>query len=245
MSGISSAPLRGPLRELSHALSIAVAVVLLVGLAMFGSGSVGWAATKTAVSSFAAKPSSLTWAGGAVTLSAKVSNAKRCTFSAKPAVRGLPVTKPCSNGTVDQRVIVPKNEGEKAATYTFGLSLTGTVTVKANPIVLSEGDVLPGAPTSVSASPADGSATVSFTRPASSGRSAITGFVVTATDTTNSSNGGQRQSGGSSPITVKGLTNGNSYTFTVAAINASGTGPSSVKSNSVTPASRCPTPRCT
>ncbi len=36
--------------------------------------------------------------------------------------------------------------------------------------------------------------------------------------------------------TVTGLTNGTAYAFTVAAVNANGTGPSSAVSNSVTPA---------
>jgi hypothetical protein len=41
--------------------------------------------------------------------------------------------------------------------------------------------------------------------------------------------------GASSPITVTGLSNGTSYTFTVRATNAIGTGPASAASNSVTP----------
>ena len=41
--------------------------------------------------------------------------------------------------------------------------------------------------------------------------------------------------GTSSPITVSGLTNDTAYTFTVAAVNATGTGPFSAASNSATP----------
>jgi hypothetical protein len=52
---------------------------------------------------------------------------------------------------------------------------------------------------------------------------------------TTSKHGGQKKSGTAIPITVTGLTNGNSYTFTVTAINAIGTGPSSATSNRAIP----------
>jgi invasion protein IalB len=73
------------------------------------------------------------------------------------------------------------------------------------------------------------SATVSFTAPAADGGSAINSYTVT------SSPGGVTASGIASPITVNGLTNGTTYTFTVTATNAHGTGPASAPSNSVTP----------
>jgi hypothetical protein len=51
-----------------------------------------------------------------------------------------------------------------------------------------------------------------------------------------SSPGSITAKGEKSPITVKGLTNGDSYTFTVTAINKAGTGAASGASSSVTPA---------
>ena len=77
---------------------------------------------------------------------------------------------------------------------------------------------------------------MSFSPPATSGDgSSISGYTVTATDTTTPANGGQTASGSSSPITVSGLTDGDAYTFTVTATNASGTSLASSASSAVTP----------
>ncbi|MBO2639224.1 tandem-95 repeat protein [Shewanella algae] len=89
--------------------------------------------------------------------------------------------------------------------------------------------VVPGAPMSVSAVAADASATVSFSAPASTGGAAISSYTVT------SSPGGFTASGGASPLTVSGLSNGTGYSFTVSASNIAGTGPASSPSNTVTP----------
>jgi hypothetical protein len=89
----------------------------------------------------------------------------------------------------------------------------------------------PGAPTSVVATLTSGTAaSVAFTAPSSAGFPAsITGYIVT------SSPDNITATGASSPISVTGLTTDTAYTFTVRAINASGTGPASAASNSVTP----------
>ena len=87
----------------------------------------------------------------------------------------------------------------------------------------------PNAPTIGTATAGASSASVTFTAPANVGGGAITGYTVT------SSPGGFTGTGASSPITVSGLSNFTSYTFTVVATNAFGTGPQSAASNSVTP----------
>ena len=79
------------------------------------------------------------------------------------------------------------------------------------------------APTIGTATFGNASASVTWTAPANNGGSAITGYVVTpykagvaqATQTFNTT---------ATTDTVTGLTNGSSYTFTVAAINIAGTG---------------------
>jgi len=87
---------------------------------------------------------------------------------------------------------------------------------------------VPTVPLSVNATSGDQSATVTFTAPTSNGGSPITGYTVT------SSLGGFFATGSSSPITVSGLTNGTSYTFTVVATNSVGSSLPSSASNSVT-----------
>jgi uncharacterized protein YhjY with autotransporter beta-barrel domain len=90
---------------------------------------------------------------------------------------------------------------------------------------------VPGVPAAVTPTAGNARAIVAFTAPTVTGNSPITGYTVTATG------GGSSvpASGASSPITVTGLTNGTAYTFTVAAINAVGTGPASSASTAVTP----------
>jgi hypothetical protein len=87
---------------------------------------------------------------------------------------------------------------------------------------------IPGTPTNVQASAGNAQATVSFNAPDNGGFT-ITSYVVT------SSPGNITASGASSPITITGLTNDTTYTFTVYAVNAIGNGLASNPSNSVTP----------
>jgi hypothetical protein len=95
---------------------------------------------------------------------------------------------------------------------------------------------VPGAPTGVSAAPDDGSATVSWSTPADAGGSPITGYVVSwAVNGVNQSTSTVMST--ATTRTITGLTNGTTYTFKVAAINAVGTGLASAPSAPVTPAS--------
>jgi alpha-tubulin suppressor-like RCC1 family protein len=93
---------------------------------------------------------------------------------------------------------------------------------------------IPGVPTAVAAVAGDASATVSWTPPASSGGSPVTSYTVSASDVTDPARGGQTTTGMSSPLTLSGLTNGDTYTFTVTATNAIGSSAPSSPSSTVT-----------
>jgi hypothetical protein len=96
--------------------------------------------------------------------------------------------------------------------------------------ILDTGPGVPLAPSNATAVAGDQAATVSFATPLSDGGNPITGYTVTA------SPGGMTAAGSSSPITMPGLTNGKTYTFTVTASNAFGPGLASGSSTGVTPA---------
>jgi hypothetical protein len=100
----------------------------------------------------------------------------------------------------------------------------------------------PGAPTNVSATGGNQSATVSWTAPTTNGGAAITGYTVNVYPS-GATQPSQQVSAGASATSapVGGLTNGTSYTFTVVATNSVGNSPESAPSNAVT-ANPPPTP---
>jgi hypothetical protein len=129
--------------------------------------------------------------------------------------------------------------------YTFTVTATNAIGTgpasTASNSVTPSAPTAPGAPTNVTATAGNGSANVSWTAPSSNGGSAITSYTVTpfigsTAQTPVLVNG----SPPSTSTTALGLLNGTSYTFTVVATNAIGSGPASNASNAVTPSASGP-----
>jgi len=125
------------------------------------------------------------------------------------------------------------------STYTFTVAATNAVGTgpasSPSNAVTPTAPTVPGAPTSVTAAAGNAQATVSWTAP-SNGGGTITAYTITPY--IGSTAQPATTIAGSPPptsATVTGLTNGSTYTFTVAATNAVGTGPASSPSNPVTP----------
>lgn len=136
--------------------------------------------------------------------------------------------------------IVDANIKAGAAVYTLiGNTATyvGTATQDGQVVVNITDDpelviasTTPSAPLLAAATAGDGVVTVNWTAPSSTGGSAITSYLVTA------SNGYTCTAPvGTTTCDIHGLTNGSAYTFTVQALNSVGTSQSSLTTSSVTP----------
>ena len=131
-----------------------------------------------------------------------------------------------SGATSSTYVLVSADVGNAIRCVVTATNAVSAVSANSNATAAVAAQV-PGAPTSVSATAtAYNAASVSFSAPADNGGATITNYSVS---------GGGSGSGASSPISVTGLSGGTSYTFSVAAANSAGTGPSGSASAITTP----------
>jgi YVTN family beta-propeller protein len=139
-----------------------------------------------------------------------------------------------ATGTASPLTLTGLTNGDS---YVVGISACNAVGCSPPPLPSGPAvpTTLPGAPINVTGVAGNSQATVSFSPPPSDGGAAVISYTVTALDHTDASRGGETASGDSGPITVTGLTNGDSYTFAVTATNSVGTGPTSISTSAVLP----------
>jgi hypothetical protein len=83
-------------------------------------------APKPAVVTLRTSKAGLTSAGGVITVTATVRHATKCTFSSRPALRGLPAKVSCSRGRAARNLRLPGNAGTAAESYRLALTAAGS-----------------------------------------------------------------------------------------------------------------------
>jgi RHS repeat-associated protein len=144
--------------------------------------------------------------------------------TSQPPVTSLSTSR---NVQVTNLVAVPVGTNGKVSIYNG----TGTTQLLGDVVGYMLAPTAPAAPTGVAATAGNQSATIAFTPPDPDGGAAVTLYVVTANP-----GGVWGSTRNGSPLTIGGLTNGTSYTFTITAQNAVGSGPASAATALVTPA---------
>lgn len=142
---------------------------------------------------------------------------------------------PQASGGPSLELINPNGSHDDPASWALSLAPGGSPGAANGTAVVI---VAPGAPTIGTATRGDASATVRWTAPANNGGSPITGYDVRVVNSATSAQVGALRPApaGATSLVVTGLTNGTAYRFQVSARNVAGSGPFSVLSSAITPA---------
>lgn len=181
------------------------------------------------IPSISGTPATSVTAGNTYNFTPTATNATSFSISNKPTWANFNTTTGSLTGTPTN-----SNVGTNSNILISATNSTGTAILSAFAITTTTNITVPGAPSSISATAGNSEATVSFSLPADTGGSAITGYTVKSNPA-----GGTDSNAGTTAAshTITGLTNGIAYTFTCTANNTAGTGPASAISNSVIPSS--------
>jgi hypothetical protein len=151
---------------------------------------------------------------------------------------------PVNDGTLASGTTLTVNGLTNAQTYYFTAKAVNGIgsSVASTEAWAIPAATMPASPTAVVATAGNASATVNWTAPSSVGGSAISRYTVTAADSTTPAKGGQTCTWSSGPLScaLSGLSNGDSYTFSVTATNSLGTSVASNASSAVVPAVTVP-----
>ena len=131
--------------------AVAILAGMLIGVWPSSAGAVvPHSGPAPVIYSFAGRPQSFPYKGGAVKFTAKLKYATTCTLSASPRVKGLPVSVPCKSQSFARTVDIPKHTAPSRLTYTFMLHVRGKGgTVPSSNVVITVG----GAPPPITFSP--------------------------------------------------------------------------------------------
>ncbi|HXC75648.1 MAG TPA: GH25 family lysozyme [Candidatus Acidoferrum sp.] len=185
----------------------------------------------TAVSATAGTAqATLSWTAPTNTGGSEITGYKVTPFIGATAQTTIPTDSNATGFTVNSLL--------SGTTYTFKVAAinsigTGSASAASNAVTPSAASV-PGPPTAAVATAGNARVSLTWTAPASDGGSAITSYRVTPFIGATAQTAIPTGTPGTS-FTVSGLTNGTTYTFTIAATNVVGTGPPSTASNPATP----------